>query len=244
MANVCDYNTMTHYKPGEFNSRYKTKLEGNIVKTKKEEIKNEVILNSFKDKFYETFITTNNLILYRVYGRFKRKNNDKIFGAKLNGAFATTEFAESIYDVKMRLALDQIWGNPKMFEAKILVPKGTNINIGLVAPVTSKSGTVFTGGADQILLPFDWSVDWVIGYRQVYMRQLQQEPLFIQGIPKDEIMDIDDLYKPRTCPKCRRKNIIVVYHGTDSDYGEVVCEDGTTCIARYHCLEPDCLYYW
>lgn len=144
MANVCDYSTMTHYNPGEFNSKYKTQLDGNIVKVDKEVITSKEVLGSFKDDFYETFVTTNDLILYRVYGRFKRKTSEKIFGARLNGAFATTEFAESVYDVKMRMALNQLWGNPKMFEAKILVPSGTKINIGVVAPVTSKSGTVLS----------------------------------------------------------------------------------------------------
>lgn len=244
MANVCDYSTMKHYNSGEFNRKYKTKLEGNIVKINKEIIEDETILKSFMNESYETYVTINNLVLYRVYGRFKRKNQEKIFGAKLTGAFATTEFAESVYDVKMRMALDQLWGNPKMFEAKILLPTETTINIGRVAPVTSKSGTVFTGGADQILLPKDWPAEWVIGYRRVSMRQLQQVPTFKEGIPKDEIMNVEDLYKPRTCPMCGSINNIIVYHGEDSDYGEDLCEDGTTCIARYHCLESDCLYYW
>ena len=30
MANVCDYSTMTHYNPGEFNFKYKTKLEDKV----------------------------------------------------------------------------------------------------------------------------------------------------------------------------------------------------------------------
>lgn len=76
------------------------------------------------------------------------------------------------------------------------------------------------------------------------MRQLQQVPIFNKGVPKDEIMNVEDLYKPRTCPMCGKTDNIIVYHGKDSDYGEVVCEDGTTCIARYHCLNPECLYYW
>ena len=244
MANVCDYSSMTHYNPGEFNCKYKTKLEGCVTKTNKEVIEDKTVLDSFKNGFYETFITTSDLILYRVYGRFKCRDKENCFGAKLTGAFATTEFAESVYDVKMRMALDQLWGNPKMFEAKILVPAGTIINIGVVAPVTSKSGTVFTGGADQILLPKNWPADWVIGYRRVSMRQLQQIPTFNKDIPKDELIYIEDLYKPRFCPLCGSRNTTIVYKGTDSDYGEVLCEDGTTCIARYHCLESDCLYYW
>lgn len=105
----------------------------------------------------------------------------------------------------MRMALDQLGENSKMFEVKILVPKGTSINIGLVAPVTSKSGTIFAGGADQILMPKDWPTDWVIGYHKVSTRQLQQVPIFTEGVPKDEIMNVEGLYKPRTCPMCERQ---------------------------------------
>lgn len=78
MANVCDYSTMIHYNSGKFNRRYKIKLESNILKIDKEIIEDEIILKSFVDEFYESFITTNDLILYRVYGRFKRKNKERV----------------------------------------------------------------------------------------------------------------------------------------------------------------------
>lgn len=51
------------------------------------------------------------------------------------GAFATTEFAESRIDVKMRLALNPQWKNALYVEEKIVVPKDVVINVGVVAPV-------------------------------------------------------------------------------------------------------------
>ena len=244
MANVCDYNSLTHYESGSFNKPFRTELAGNLQITEKSVITNEENLNSFKDQHYTTCLTLKDLVFFRVYGRFQRRNGNKVFGSKLTGAFVTTEFAESIYDAKMRVALDQLWGNSKMFEAKILVPAETKINVGIVAPVTSKSGTIFPGGADQIMMPLNWPKEWVIGYRRVSTRQLQKEPVYTEGIPEDRIMYIEDLYKPRTCPQCGSTDNIIVYHGADADYGPVVCEDGSTCIARYHCLNKDCLYYW
>ena len=244
MANVCDYNSLTHYESGSFNKPFRTELAGNLQITEKSVITKEEDLNSFKDQYYKTCFTLKDLVFYRVYGRFQRRNGNKVFGSKLTGAFVTTEFAESIYDVKMRVALDQLWGNSKMFEAKILVPAGTKINVGIVAPVMSKSGAIFPGGADQIMMPLNWPKEWVIGYRRVSTRQLQKEPVYTEGIPEDRIMYIEDLYKPRTCPLCGSTDNIIVYHGADADYGPVVCEDGSTCIARFHCLNKDCLYYW
>lgn len=115
MANVCDYNSLTHYEPGLFNRPYRTKLTGNLQITEKDTITDPEILNSFKDQYYETYLTLKDLVFYRVFGRFQRRNGNKVFGSVLTGAFVTTEFAESIFDVKMRVALDQLWGNCKKY---------------------------------------------------------------------------------------------------------------------------------
>lgn len=91
---------MTHYEPGSFNRPYRTKLTGNLQITEKDSITDPEILNSFKDQYYETYLTLKDLVFYRVFGRFQRRNSDEVFGSALTGAFVTTEFAESIYDVK------------------------------------------------------------------------------------------------------------------------------------------------
>ena len=49
----------------------------------------------------------------------KKTNN----GAKLNGTFASTEFAESIIDAKVRLALNPEWMNKKSIKLKLSFQK-------------------------------------------------------------------------------------------------------------------------
>ena len=48
------------------------------------------------------------------------------------GWVATTEFAESRIDMKIRLALDPKWKNALYIEEKILVPKGTKLHVVLL----------------------------------------------------------------------------------------------------------------
>ncbi len=48
------------------------------------------------------------------------------------------------------------------FEAEIIVPEGEKINIGTVGQQPpDSSNPKYRGGADQILLPKNWSSDWV-----------------------------------------------------------------------------------
>ncbi|MBF0786841.1 hypothetical protein IR123_02780 [Streptococcus sp. 19428wC2_LYSM12] len=63
---------------------------------------------------------------------------------------------------KIDTALKPEWKNSRMYEAEIRVPKGEVLNIGQVAPqkITS-TGTILKGGADQILLPKDWPLEWI-----------------------------------------------------------------------------------
>ena len=69
---------------------------------------------------------------------------------------------------KIDSALLPEWGGTREFEAEIVVPKGTVLNIGKVAPQTIKStGTVLKGGADQVLLPQNWPKDWIRSTRKV-----------------------------------------------------------------------------
>lgn len=84
----------------------------------------------------------------------------------------TTEFAGSRIDFKMRLALNPQWKNALYIEEKIIVSKNVIINVGVVAPVKLLSGTVLDGDVDQILLPFDWLEEWVVGYRFVTSESL------------------------------------------------------------------------
>lgn len=118
--------------------------------------------------------TIDDIILYRVYGL----TPSGAAVAKQLGSFATTEFAESRIDVKIRLALNPQWKNALYIEEKIIVPKGVILNIGIVAPVKLLSGTILPGGAEQVLLPQNWSENWVVGYRYVTSEPLMEYPTY------------------------------------------------------------------
>lgn len=166
---------------GSTNQKYKTVLDENNVKKIKKQFLPDNIVESFKDRKYDTYVTTNDIVLYRVYGLTPSGKA----GAKQFGAFATTEFAESRIDVKMRLALNPQWKNALYIEEKIIVPKNTILNIGVVAPVRLLSGTILEGGADQVLLPENWSEEWVVGYRFVTSEPLMDYPEYTIEKPNE-----------------------------------------------------------
>jgi hypothetical protein len=92
------------------------------------------------------------VVVYRTFGG----------RADAGGSFATTFPAANRIQAKIDYALLPEWGSTRMYEAKIIIPQGTVINIGKTAPQTIKStGTVLTGGVDQILLPKNWPLEWI-----------------------------------------------------------------------------------
>lgn len=115
---------------------------------------------SFLDGEYRTCETLEPLVFYRVYGCGYSGT-----GVGPKGRFVTTEYAESKIEVKIRLALKLEWKNTRMVEARLIVPAGTVIQAGIVAPQTLPTGTVLEGGADQVMLPADWPDKWITGYR-------------------------------------------------------------------------------
>lgn len=166
---------------GSTNQKYKTLLDNKNIKRIKRQPLPEGIISSFKDGIYNTYITIDDIVLYRVYGLTPSGKA----GAKQLGAFATTEFAESRIDVKMRLALNPQWKNALYIEEKIIVPKDIILNIGVVAPVKLLSGTILDGGADQVLLPENWSEEWVVGYRFVTSEPLMSYPEYSKEKPNE-----------------------------------------------------------
>lgn len=110
------------------------------------------IKESFKDGLYETVETTEDIIVYRAFGR----------KAVANGGFVTTFKSTSKQEVMEKLALLPEWVNTLESVATIKIPKGTILNIGKVAEQISETGQVFEGGADQILMPKNWSDSWII----------------------------------------------------------------------------------
>jgi RHS repeat-associated protein len=117
-------------------------LSGKYTPTEKANLPSWVA-ESFTDGKYQTVVTTKDIYVYRVYGG----------NAKSGGAFVSTSPASSRIQAKIDNALLPEWKNTREFEAMILIPKGTTLNIGSVAPKMTKSGTIFKGGADQILIP-------------------------------------------------------------------------------------------
>jgi len=60
------------------------------------------------------------------------------------------------------------WGNSRQYKFEFTILKDQQLNIGKVGPRTIEStGTVLSGGADQILLPQGWSSDWITNTRVV-----------------------------------------------------------------------------
>lgn len=237
MLNCCDYDAITLYQPGELNSKYKTDLTGKLQCMERIPYSTQVT-DSFKDGAYQTFRTIDSIVLYRVFGQY-RGSGPAPKGARLNGSFVSTEFAESIIDAKLRLALDPSWGSTKMYEAKLIVPAGVTISIGIVAGVVLKTGTPLPGGADQILLPLGWPESWIIGYRRLTARQLQSPPCFISQKPP-EYDSKENLYR-MICPACGCEECRKL---TEEERFTITGSKGNPYKMQYTCLNPDCQYYW
>ena len=240
-VNYCDYDSLKHYDSGSFNSKYKTDLIGSIEEINKEILPDD-IATSFLHKQYQTCKTLDELVLYRIFGLYSRTNGE-VKGARSSGGYASTEFAESLIDAKLRLALAPEWFSTKAYEEKILLPKGSIINVGIVAPVTLKTGAVLPGGADQILLPRNWSEeDWTIGYRRVTTRQLINPPEF--KLKKSDLPESDikaTVYKIPVCYCCGGSDVTKL---EKSEQFEVEGSKGNRYIMRFHCNNLRCGFYW
>ena len=75
----------------------------------------------------------------------------------------TTIPASNRIQAKIDTALLPEWKNTRQYEAVIKIPKGVELNIGKIAPQTiNSSGFILKGGADQVLLPNQWPLDWIV----------------------------------------------------------------------------------
>lgn len=234
----CDYDALTTYEPGSFCSQYRTDLTGKIERTDMAAITDPKDLKSFLNQSYESYVTTAPLILYRAFGAVK-KDSGKIAGAWASGRFVSTEFAESIIDVKIRLALVPEWFNTRMYEEKLRVPIGMKFYLGIVAPVKLKSGAILSGGAQQILLTERCKKEWVLGYRRIMSRQITHMPKYKLADISEEI-EKKDLYSS-ICPLCGSTNIVTL--GKDEQFS-IKGSKGNTYMMKHHCLDTDCEYYW
>lgn len=232
-----DFDAEQPYAPGTFNQKYKTVIEDKIEILPTQTELPQAIKDSFLNKEYITVKTTMPFYLYRIYGQFRSKDGEKINGAAEKGAFASTEFAESAIEVKQRLALDPKWLSTRMYEAKILVPIGTILNYGIVAPVTTLGGTVLPGGAEQIVMPQNWPESWIVGYRRITLSQIHYEPIF--SMDKISVINDKSTLYPHSCPICSSIDIIKF---KDEEALQFTCSKGCTYRAHYKCNV--CSLYW
>jgi len=140
--------------------KYLTAIENSVESIQQQQLP-DWLKATFVDGNYRTVKTTKDITLYRSFGG-KAIDNP--------GAFATTNPASNRIQAKIDNALLPEWGNTRQFEAVIVVPKDTVLNIGKVASQQTKSGSKLKGGADQILLPQDWSKEWITNKREIPSR--------------------------------------------------------------------------
>ena len=135
---------------------YSTKIDSKVTVVKKQELP-EKMVKSFKDSNYRTVVTNEDITVYRVFG----------YSADAGGGFTTSKPALNRTQTKIDSALLPEWKNSIRYEAKIIVPKGTTLNIGRVEEQFTKSGTRLAGDADQIILPLGWDLSWIENIRNV-----------------------------------------------------------------------------
>ena len=92
---------------------------------------------SFQGGAYDTVQTTEELVLYRVYG-----------GASSRiGRFLTTRMPTDRMVAKMELALDASWKGTRTQYCEVHIPAGTVLNIGRAGGQVTASGNLLPGGA-------------------------------------------------------------------------------------------------
>ena len=243
MKRYCDYDAIIHYAPGAFASCFADDLNGKLELVERD-ILEDWVRESFLDGRYETCISREPIVMYRLYGKYQKDislpEGEGASGARCAGCFVSTEFVESVIDAKMRLALAPQWKNAKMYEAKLIVPAGTRMNVGVVAQVVLPTGAILPGGAPQILLPQEWPKEWIQGYRRISGRQLQIEPTYWPEEPSEIAMGKGALY-PDICPRCCYSKIRIL---PEAERVRVTGSRGGQYTLKKQCLNAECQYYW
>ena len=145
--------------------KYPTLLDSKVKIVDKAKLP-DWIGESFTDSNYRTVVTTEEVTLYRTFGGY----------SDAGGGFVTTTPASNRIQAKIDTALLPEWKNTRQYEAVIKIPKGVELNIGKVAPQTiNSSGFILKGGADQVLLPNKWPLDWIVEYELYQIEVLNYE---------------------------------------------------------------------
>ena len=135
---------------------YSTKIDSKVTVVEKQELPSWLI-DTYKDGVYRTVVTNEDITVYRSFG----------YNAEAGGAFATSSPAINRIQTKVDSAILPEWKNTLRYEAEIVIPKGTTLNIGRVGEQFTMSGTRLAGDADQFLLPQNWDLNWIKSIREV-----------------------------------------------------------------------------
>ena len=135
---------------------YSTKIDNKVRVIDKQELPSW-LGKTFKDGNYRTVVTNEEIIVYRSFGH----------NAEAGGAFATRSPALNRVQTKIDSAILPEWKNTLRYEAEIVIPKGTTLNIGRVEEQFTMSGARLAGDADQFLLPENWDLNWIKSIREV-----------------------------------------------------------------------------
>lgn len=135
---------------------YSTKIDSKVTAVEKQELPSWLI-DTYKDGQYRTVVTNEEITVYRAFG----------YNAEAGGAFATSNPSINRVQTKVDSAILLEWKNMLRYEAEIVIPKGTTLNIGRVGEQYTMSGARLSGGADQILLPQNWDLNWIKSIRNI-----------------------------------------------------------------------------
>ena len=116
---------------------YSTKIDAKVSVVNKQELPNSLV-KTFKDGNYRTVVTNEDITVYRSFG----------YNAEAGGAFATSNPALNRVQTKVDCAILPEWKNTLRYEAEIIIPKGTTLNIGRVEEQFTMSGARLAGDAD------------------------------------------------------------------------------------------------
>ena len=104
--------------------------------------------------------------------QMKKQPNDSLglqflnlFGMEFDDIKKIMEYAYR--QTKIDSAILPEWKNTLRYEAEIVIPKGTTLNIGRVEEQFTMSGARLAGDADQFLLPENWDLNWIKSIREV-----------------------------------------------------------------------------
>jgi hypothetical protein len=132
--------------------RYMPGLLGKYKVVARENIGDEI--KTFKGKEYYTVETLEEVTVYRVY--------DTTGKAPIERRFATTDDITTLNrsEIRQKLALS-VEFNDAEYIAKITIPTGSKINVGLAGPLEHKTEGVFKGGGSQVFISNSIQSEWV-----------------------------------------------------------------------------------